>query len=228
MKRSFTKSFKIQAVEKALSRGDDITLTEIASSLDIGASTLNKWIVKARNQEFDTVSYTEINNMSKDKRPQDWTLEERLNLVVSYGSLTGEALNEYCREQGVYPHHVKQWKLDFVNGNTQKTPTISPAEMKNVGRVFDLARQDTAGLEAYARQIASLMKGNRTVLSDRLESGVGSASLLPPSTAGMPRPPSRAGATPSTRRRKRPLRNSVRASARIRPSIEHRQIVDII
>lgn len=155
MKRSFTKSFKIQAVEKALSRGGDTTFTEIANSLDIGASTLCKWIVKAGNQEFDTVSSIEINNMSKDKRPQDWTLEERLNLVVSCGSLAGEALNEYCREQGVYPHHVKQWKLDFVNGNTQKTKTLSPAEMKtlkheNKALKKELNRKDKALAETAA------------------------------------------------------------------------------
>ncbi|WP_352260127.1 transposase, partial [Psychrobacter sp. TB55-MNA-CIBAN-0194] len=46
MKRKFTTSFKIQAVEKALSRNENSTLTEIANSLGIGASTLSKWIVK--------------------------------------------------------------------------------------------------------------------------------------------------------------------------------------
>jgi DnaJ like chaperone protein len=42
-------------------------------------------------------------------------------------------------------------------------------EMRNVGRVFDMARQDTAGFDAYARQIASLMRDNRPVLADLLE-----------------------------------------------------------
>ena len=91
MKRYFTTSF---------SRGENITLVEMAESLGVGYSTLNRWIIKARNQEFDSVSSVEINNMSKDKRPSDWTLEERLKLIVSCGSLTGEELNEYCREKG--------------------------------------------------------------------------------------------------------------------------------
>lgn len=42
-------------------------------------------------------------------------------------------------------------------------------EMANVGRVFDMARQHTAGFDAYAQQIADLMKGKRTVLADLLE-----------------------------------------------------------
>jgi DnaJ like chaperone protein len=46
---------------------------------------------------------------------------------------------------------------------------VPPHEMANVGRVFDMARQHTAGFDAYARQIADLVRGNRAVLSDLLE-----------------------------------------------------------
>lgn len=51
----------------------------------------------------------------------------------------------------------------------KKVFKVPPAEMRNVGRVYDLARQHTAGFEAYARQIADLMQGNRPVLTDLLE-----------------------------------------------------------
>ena len=46
---------------------------------------------------------------------------------------------------------------------------VPPHEMANVGKVFDMARQHTAGFDAYARQIADLMRGNRTVLADVLD-----------------------------------------------------------
>ena len=52
MKRNFTQSFKIQAVEKALNRGSETSLKEVSTSLGIGFSTLNKWIV--RNQRGQT------------------------------------------------------------------------------------------------------------------------------------------------------------------------------
>ena len=67
MARKFSQSFKIQAVEKALSRSDNSTLKEVAQSLSIGCSTLENWIVKARNQEFETHSTKEINGLSQDK-----------------------------------------------------------------------------------------------------------------------------------------------------------------
>lgn len=111
MSKRFNKSFKIQAVEKALSRSGVTTLNDVANSLGIGCSTLNKWIVKARNQEFDLVSVDEINRMTKDKRPQDWTPEERLNMIVTCASLTDEKLSEHCRAQGIYPHKIKVSEL---------------------------------------------------------------------------------------------------------------------
>lgn len=47
---------------------------------------------------------------------------------------------------------------------------IPPDEMGNVGRVFDLARRDSAGFEIYARQIASLFPPRDPVLEELLES----------------------------------------------------------
>ncbi|MCH8862230.1 MAG: TerB family tellurite resistance protein [Proteobacteria bacterium] len=45
---------------------------------------------------------------------------------------------------------------------------IPPHEVRNVGRVFDMARKDTAGYEAYAAQIARLFKETPQVLEDLL------------------------------------------------------------
>lgn len=45
---------------------------------------------------------------------------------------------------------------------------VPPHEVKNVGRVFDLARKDTAGFETYAQQIADLFKDNKRILEDLL------------------------------------------------------------
>ena len=47
MRKNFTTSFKIQAVENALSRSEGTTVGDIASSLNMSASTLSKWIMKA-------------------------------------------------------------------------------------------------------------------------------------------------------------------------------------
>jgi len=51
----------------------------------------------------------------------------------------------------------------------RKVFTMLPEEEKNVRRIFDLARQDVAGFEHYAGQIARLFRGNPAVLEDVLD-----------------------------------------------------------
>ncbi len=51
----------------------------------------------------------------------------------------------------------------------RKVFSIPPDEVANVKRIFDLARQDIAGFEHYAQQIAKLFVGNPAVLEDVLD-----------------------------------------------------------
>jgi len=157
MRAKFNQSFKIQAVEKALNRSAVTTLNEVANSLGIGCSTLSKWIVKARNHEFDSVPPDEINRMTQDKRPQDWTIEERLNMVVACASLSDEQLSEFCREQGVYPHHVKQWKLDFVSGNQSKGSVVSPSELKTLRQENKILKKELNRKDKALAETAALL-----------------------------------------------------------------------
>jgi DnaJ like chaperone protein len=46
---------------------------------------------------------------------------------------------------------------------------VPPGEEANVQRIFNLARQDTAGYESYARQIANMFRGNPGVLEDVMD-----------------------------------------------------------
>jgi DnaJ like chaperone protein len=46
---------------------------------------------------------------------------------------------------------------------------VPPEEQANVRRIFNLARQDTAGFEYYAGQIAHLFAGNPAMLEDVLD-----------------------------------------------------------
>ncbi len=46
---------------------------------------------------------------------------------------------------------------------------VPPEELKNVGRVFDLARKDARGFEPYARQVARMFASNPAVLEELLD-----------------------------------------------------------
>ena len=150
MRTSFTKSFKLHAVEKALSRNKKQSVREVAESLEVGFSTLQGWIRKSKNM---TLASEET--MSKEKRPQDWSLEDRLEMVIACGPLDEEAISERCRAEGVYPHHVKQWKLDFSAGKAQSQMGKTGVETKrlkqeNKSLKKELNRKDKALAETAA------------------------------------------------------------------------------
>jgi DnaJ like chaperone protein len=46
---------------------------------------------------------------------------------------------------------------------------VEPGDLPTVTRLFDLARETTAGFEAYARQLADLFKDDRVMLEDILD-----------------------------------------------------------
>ena len=92
---------------------------------------------------------------TKEKRPQDWSLEERLNIVIVCASLDEEKMNAYCREQGVYPHHIKQWKADFASGQSSVSkvklqPQIKQLKQENKALKKELNRKEKALAEAAA------------------------------------------------------------------------------
>jgi transposase-like protein len=150
MSQKFTLAFKIQAVEKALSRSEGVSILDIAETLGVGYSTLQKWIVQSRNHQLEPAQA-----MTKEKRPQDWTQEERLNLIIECGSLTEQAISEHCRAQGLYPYHIQQWKDDFSTETSMNTESKKSSETKKLRTEIkelkkDLNRKNKALAETAA------------------------------------------------------------------------------
>ncbi len=155
MRTRFSQSFKIQAVEKALGRANDVSVKDIADDLGVGFSTLGKWIALARKQKLEPMQDNEGPRMTKEKRPQDWSAEEKLNMVITCASLDEEKVSELCRERGIFLHHIKQWKQDFVSGESASTTVSTRSDNKvlrqeNKALKKELNRKDKALAETAA------------------------------------------------------------------------------
>jgi DnaJ like chaperone protein len=86
----------------------------------------------------------------------------------------GPAENQVAFTVGVIALGAKMAKADGVvtmdDVNAFKEVFKVPeGEMKNVARIFNLAKKDVAGYEAYAEQLATMFKGNRKLLEDVLD-----------------------------------------------------------
>ena len=121
---------------------------KIASEAGIGRSTLNNWL---KNYKTDG----KIQLTKKEKRPQDWTAEERVGALIETGSMPEEKRVAWCREKGIFAHHLKQWKKDAI-----ASLTLKPAKLKSnetyrlkkeiAGLKKDLSRKEKALAETAA------------------------------------------------------------------------------
>jgi len=159
----YSEAFKEQALAKVYSLKSDQTLQDVAVDLNVSLQTLKKWIKK-----------TELNhpNPRKSKRPQDWQPEERLVALHQTYELPREAVNAWCREQGLFSHHLEQWKADFCqpsNASEQRLEGQSTQALKAANQRLEreLLRKDKALAEAAALLV--LQKKFRALLGGEVE-----------------------------------------------------------
>jgi len=151
----FSQEFKVQSVEKALSRDPSQTLKDLADDLSIGRSTLQKWIRLAKKNKLETLSPL----MSKEQSPQNWTQTQRLEAILDCHGMSEAEISSYCREHGIYPHHIKEWKADLIKGK-QSSAKVSKQEQnklkQDVKRLQkELNRKDKALAETAALLVLS-------------------------------------------------------------------------
>ncbi|MEA2082751.1 MAG: hypothetical protein U9O82_00600, partial [Thermodesulfobacteriota bacterium] len=73
---------------------------EIARKAGISRSTLTY-----RLKPHRTGGNITLNN--KEKRPQDWTSEERIGALIKAGSMSDEERVSWCRKEGLFGHHLE-------------------------------------------------------------------------------------------------------------------------
>lgn len=156
MTAAFSASFKQQAVEKALGREPGVTLEALAEEWGIGRSTVQRWIRESRaHAPIKTTS--KIEHMKTEKRPQDWSLEEKLNMVVVCSGLDEADISELCRKNGIYPHHVEQWKADFVEGASTNDKTAGRAEARQLKHENKELKKELRRKEKALAETAALL-----------------------------------------------------------------------
>ena len=150
---TFSQEFKVQSVEKALSRRANQTLKDIADDLRVGYSTLQTWIRLAKQNKLENPETT----MSQEKSPLSWTKAQRFEAVMDCHGLNDEQLSSYCREKGIYPHHVKEWKSDFLSENQSSDSRQERKKLKleNKRLQKELNRKDRALSETAALLVLS-------------------------------------------------------------------------
>ncbi|MBW1758944.1 MAG: helix-turn-helix domain-containing protein [Deltaproteobacteria bacterium] len=121
---------------------------EIAREAGIGRSTLTYWLKHYKKDG-------NMNLTPKEKRPQDWTAEERINALMATGAMSEEDRVSWCRKKGVFAHHLEQWKKDAIslltpNRAHSKSKDAIRLKKENAALKKELNRKDKALAETAA------------------------------------------------------------------------------
>jgi len=157
MPKMHTQGFKEQAVQKALTK-DGKSVKTIAQELNIGYSTLQKWI-----QEYKSMKPQKDN-----QRPQDWTRKQQLQALMDTASMNAEQRSQYCRENGFFPHHLDEWHDSFIKadkksvGSNKTEMTVLKKENASLQKELrrkDKALAETAALLVLQKKFQALLEG---------------------------------------------------------------------
>jgi transposase-like protein len=142
-RREYTESFRQQALEKVFSRGSN-SIRVVAEDLNMSLGTLRNWMKADRDSSRAKAGL-------QSKRPQDWSLAERLQILMESYGLDEEALNAFCREKGIFRHHLEQWQASFTAGGAVDNRS-QLRELKDTNRRLtrELNRKEKALAEAAA------------------------------------------------------------------------------
>ncbi len=155
-----TQGFKEQAVQKALTR-DGVSIKTIAQELNIGYSTLQKWI-----RDYKTVT-----GNTEHQRPSDWSRKQQLQALLDTASMEAEQCHQYCREKGVFPHHLETWRESFIKNDSKPTASnkteISKLRKENTSLQKELRRKEKALAETATLLV--LQKKFQALLEEKEE-----------------------------------------------------------
>jgi transposase-like protein len=140
-----SEAFIEQALVKVYSRGAR-TIQSIAADLNVSYHTLKYWMKRKSSPEGNT-------KPAPEKRPQDWTAAQQLAALQETHGLSGEALQAWCREHGIFVHHLTSWKNAFCAQGAQPAAgqhDVRTLKDENAKLKRDLVRKEKALAEAAA------------------------------------------------------------------------------
>lgn len=121
-------------------------LEVVAREIGVSADTLERW----RSEE-----------LARPARERNWTAAARLEAVITTAAMDESARSAWCREHGVYPQQLQQWRDSATQALAEPAEKrASPQQTKEDRRRIkelerELRRKDKALAEAAALLVLS-------------------------------------------------------------------------
>ena len=147
----YGQEFKDRAVARLLPPVS-AAVQDVARELGVGEQTLQRWLSDA---------------LSRPARERAWTAAARLEAVIATAAMDEGARSAWCREHGMYPQQLAQWRESAVQALAEpEEARASPQQTKqDRRRIRELEREvrrkdralaETAALLVLSKKVSAI------------------------------------------------------------------------
>ncbi len=173
MMGQYTKAFRAKMVQRLLAP-DAPTCRELAKRTGVPVSTLQLWkrIAMGRGSWNDKRRHAP----DQPRRPEDWTAQERMRVVIEAEGLGPAELGEFLRREGLHEATLAQWRqaaTEALSPSNRDPKAQRIAELEKQLARKDKALAETAALLLLQKKVQALW----AVADDDIAETTESASL---------------------------------------------------
>ena len=154
--KPYSEAFKAKMVQKMTGAGA-VSASGLSRQIGIHQTTLSEWKRKAVMRKSSTPA----------RRPQDWTAQEKLEVLLEAASFSEEELGGFLRRRGLHQAHLKTWREEVFKAlqSDSRKSSQGPAQKRRIRELErELHRKEKALVEASA--LLMLQKKARAIWED--------------------------------------------------------------
>jgi len=107
MVTEYTKEFKETLLKKIFSNPKQSVIS-LAKDANVPASTVGTWVRNYKNMNGKL--------MGTKRQRKQWGAKKKFEAVLESASMNEAEKSEYCRNHGIFPSQLKEWKKDCIAG----------------------------------------------------------------------------------------------------------------
>ena len=151
MRRKYSEKFKRRMIDR-LDGPNAISARQLAKEMSIGQSTLSKWLTRSKAIRVRADMSVKKSTSTDGRRPQEWAVEEKIELVLEAAAIPESDLGAFLRTKGLHEADLAKWRSAVMEG---ARTTLADDERKRDGKPRGA---ESKQIRALTKQVQTLQK----------------------------------------------------------------------
>lgn len=153
MQKRYSEKFKARMISRLVGP-NRISAKQLSKEVGVGQPTLSLWLRQAGGKVSD-VKDEKRDREASQRRPEDWTPQEKLKAVMEAEALDDVDLGSWLRRKGIKEEHLRHWQETLIERAADvfapKEPRVNAESRKRLKELErELQRKDKALAETAA------------------------------------------------------------------------------